>query len=161
LDGVLIDSRRAVKAAYYAAGIEVPPESWGKPWREWLIDACEGDEAEARRVHDLKNEHYPVAILREARRLPCAALAESLYEVELPVYVITGASRDAAMSCMMFLGLDLQLLHQYECTQRDKERVLGRIAEAFHPVGVYYDDHPTIVPSGWAWARVVPKEIRP
>lgn len=159
LDGVLIDSRHAVRAAYERVGVTMPLQAWGRPWREWLIDACEGDENEARRVHNLKNEIYPEMVRRHARQLPLAGYIAALDEKSLPCWVITGASNDAAEAALNFLGLDLGLLNACELDTRAKERWIAEIAKHY-TVGVYFDDQHVIVPRGWALVRVIPREFK-
>lgn len=159
LDGCLIDSRQAVREAYRRAGVEMPPGAWGRPWRDWLIHACEDDEDEARRVHNIKNEIYPEMIRRHARQLPLATYMAALAERGLSCWVITGASHDAAVSALSFLGFDDSLLNAWELDVRGKERKLIEIARHFS-VGTYFDDQHVHVPTGWALVKVIPKEFK-
>jgi hypothetical protein len=60
MDGVLFDTREAVMAAYADAGMVMPHDAFGLSWTEWLIPLV--GEAEARRIHNLKNTLYPMYV---------------------------------------------------------------------------------------------------
>jgi phosphoglycolate phosphatase-like HAD superfamily hydrolase len=104
LDGTLADTRKAVEMSYSYFGVRMPKDAWGKPWQEWLPDAA-GSFKDACLIHVAKNEIYPKMINRYARRLPPADLAFKLFENNIPIQVLTGASEDATISVLNFLQL--------------------------------------------------------
>jgi len=121
LDGTLIDSGRAVLAAYRAAGLEPPPDFWGKPFNAWSDDW---------RAHDKKNKLYPEMLKKFGKRLPCADLMEITGG-----HILTGASRDATLYALQFLNLHVEGIHT-DCDDAEKLRQLGQQEEP----GIYFDD---------------------
>lgn len=105
LDGVLIDSRAAVKAAYLSAGVEQPDDAWGKPAESWLPDLT--DEPGA--VHEAKQRAYPRALVNHARPLAGTEVARRLLKDRVKVTVVTHASWRSATAALAFLKLDVPL----------------------------------------------------
>lgn len=126
LDGTLVDSREAVVQAYRRAGLEPPPDFWGRTAKEWNCPA---------EVHRRKNALYPDTLARFGRRLPLA----DLYDLTGGV-VLTGASYEAALAAMWFLGMTVRLDRVFaSCTLEVKLETLRRLGGP----GLYFDDDPT------------------
>jgi hypothetical protein len=89
LDGVMIDSRRALVAAYRAAGVEHVPNV---PWRAF----CSAEQ------HAEKNRVYPEMLRLYARVLPLGHVADLL-----DWQVLTGASEASVAAIRSALGLRL------------------------------------------------------
>lgn len=132
IDGVIVDTRRAVEAAYLRAGAQVPDGAWGQPWQMWLPDLVGEDEAIA--VHARKNLHYTHYI--EQNGLPKLAgwdVVERLTDDD--VFFCTGASYDAAAAIIQECGyLSAQIIGT-SCDSASKARALRRIN-----ADVYVDD---------------------
>jgi beta-phosphoglucomutase-like phosphatase (HAD superfamily) len=154
LDGVLIDSRQAVEAAYRDAGVEMPSAAWGLPWQSWLIDLCGSDE-KAREVHALKNELYPQKLLEHAQRLPAADIVSALWFMDPhQVRIITGASDRATLAVLEVLNLNRI---QYACglTSQDKTDILRAFVRFGYNMGMYFDDRDDVqIPEGWTRVKV-------
>jgi beta-phosphoglucomutase len=115
LDGVLVDSgahhREAWGAMCRDCGVTPPPEFWrltiGRPAEEAVALLVDGiDRAEARRLAELKREHYA----RLARRglvavEGVAAFVEALARAGVPRAVATSASRRDTEHVLEALGL--------------------------------------------------------
>jgi hypothetical protein len=122
LDGTLIDSHDAVVAAYKAAGITPPADFWGKPFSAW----CDANFA-----HEKKNELYPAMLQKYGKRLPLADLCWLTGGV-----ILTGASEEATLSCLGFLGLLSEVTEIYAgCDDAAKLRYLMA-----NKTGIYFDD---------------------
>lgn len=122
LDGTLIDSKIAVEESYKAAGVSPPPDFWGKPFSAWSGDW---------RAHEMKNELYPEMLKKYGARKFCADLMATTEG-----YILTGASYDAALYAIQFLGLSDATLGIYdECDDARKLRKLEELGE-----GIYFDD---------------------
>lgn len=93
LDGTLLDTRQAVKEAYRAAGVEMPDECWGLPWREWLTMP------NAAEIHKRKNVYYYKTVSIYAKRMPLFSIA---LQGQYPV--ITGASWVAVEHVLLMFG---------------------------------------------------------
>ena len=115
MDGVLVDSgahhRDAWRAMFRDIGVAPPPEFWritiGRPADEAVALLVDGiDHAEARRLADVKREHYS----RLARRgtVPVAgvgAFVQALAHDEVPRAVATSATRRDLERVLGELGL--------------------------------------------------------
>lgn len=154
IDGTLVNSRRAVYWAYSQAGIEMPEEAWGRPWHDWLIDCCGGDESRALDIHRLKNKHYLEGLDRFADPTPLAAMARQMVDSNYPVYVITGGSQEAASIVLKLLGIDLSVLYDTGLSYATKAQALEALWLNSFPRGVYFDDFEVKVPTGWTFVRV-------
>jgi phosphoglycolate phosphatase-like HAD superfamily hydrolase len=123
LDGTLIDSKRAVVEAYKAAGINPPDDFWGKPFSAW----CDANVA-----HERKNDLYPEMLKKYGKRLPTADLM-----AETGGHILTGASYDATLYALGFLGLMTVVDCIYDsCDDATKLRQLEKLGES----GFYFDD---------------------
>lgn len=142
LDGTLIDSQEAVRRAYEAAGVRMPPEAWGKPWREWL-----GDEA----AHRRKEALYPEFLRQYARP---KALYRTAQRLRAPV--LTGASGAAAKAVQEAFGpLSVALAG---ATAEAKGRWLAaRAAGGFYVDDLLHDD-PRLRRQATQWSLLVPRE---
>lgn len=96
LDGTLAHTREAVLEAYRAAGVEPPPDFFGKPWREWLQDE---------EVHRLKNAYYAQFCTKHIKP---TRLVDLYYRTG--GIVITGASREAAEVVMTTIGINPEIV---------------------------------------------------
>lgn len=122
VDGVLADTRNAVRLAYRAAGVEQPEEAWGISWKIWL-PALVGDRAEE--VHLLKQENYEVLIEDGAvDPLPGAAMAKALTEAGHHVHFVTSASQRSAQAVLASLGLDYSWLRASELSPSERAKEL-------------------------------------
>ena len=101
LDGAMIDSRRAVEEAYRRVGIVMPDDAWGKPGVEWL-PALTDDPVWTRA---LKNQEYVVTIHEYGQRLAGAEVFRRLRTEGVECWIVTAASRWAAMIACDFLDL--------------------------------------------------------
>lgn len=146
LDGTLIDTRMAVKAAYKLAGIDMPDWAWGLAWQEWLPKQCG---MESSRFHKLKNQHYPRMLERYAEVLPLYQAA-----IELRAPVLTGASRQAVESILkLWPGINVQ-----GCGMMLAEKIIWLNA---HAPGHYVDDNEFArqeVAKNTQWTPLSPEE---
>lgn len=102
LDGVLINSRRAVEEAYRAAGIEMPPDAWGKSAGEWM----NMKHADYEFIHRQKQEAYPEMLRRFATPLAGARVLREEWQVNgVRNVIVTSASLRSAEDAVVFLGL--------------------------------------------------------
>lgn len=129
LDGVIVDTKRAVIEAYKIAGVDMPPEMWGHPWREWCDE----------RTHNLKNTAYNYTLNKYAVHGPLFGVVRSLGS---DAYVLTGASRDAAVLVRSMFHLNFRLL-SCECSYTSKAATLMSLA--FDKEIVYFDDDADVV----------------
>lgn len=139
LDNTLVYTHTAVIQAYKAAGVIMPPEAWGRPWREWTTQD----------VHDRKCKLYPHILKRYAWTDELFLHAMSMYAP-----VITGASEAAVIALRELFGeLNVQLM---EATRLDKVNWLNE-----HPVGIYVDDDEgtrALVKEGTSWEVMTPAQ---
>lgn len=150
MDGVLLDSRLAVEESYLAAGVRMPSGAWGLPWREWLIEVCNGDEDEAKVVHNAKNALYPAALQEHGRSLPARDLVLDLFEAKKFVRVLTGASNQGAFAAMSFLDLPYEIVTVTRLTNREKTLQLISMLQLGYDRGMYFDDEFGVeMPSEW------------
>lgn len=140
LDGTLFDTHALVVEAYRRAGVEMPPEAWGSPAHEWLPGICGSEHWKW--VHEKKQVYYE-RLLREsppARTTACRAMVElALSGVE--TYVLTGASRDAALSLLKGLQSYHYRLLGTDCDRDRKIRLMRTIG---FDNAVYVDDDPVM-----------------
>jgi beta-phosphoglucomutase-like phosphatase (HAD superfamily) len=153
LDGVLIDTREAVRLAYRAAGVDMPDDAWGRPAFEWLPDLCG---KAAGRVHVRKNEYYPALLAEHGEVLEMALRARLLVETGQPTGVLTGASSEATEAALALLRLRLGFempIIRTSCSRQDKIDTLAGLAVRY-PQGVYVDDQDGVtVPDGWRFEK--------
>jgi phosphoglycolate phosphatase-like HAD superfamily hydrolase len=153
LDGVLIDTRKANKAAYVAAGVEYPLGAYGRSWQEWLPDACKRAGKDVDVVRDLKAKWYPSALRSYAVHLPLANVIHPIHELH-DVTIVTSGSKSNAQSALDFLGIQGI---DWACNLSSNERVAW--LDAFSP-GVYFDDRDDLfsqlLATGWTTCLVTP-----
>jgi hypothetical protein len=138
MDGVLIDSKAYVQSAYHFAGVEMPDGAWGRPWKDWLVDACGGDLDKATTIHRAKNETY-MRILEAGtfEELPGSHVAHTLQQRGVPVHFLTSASVQVARMVINRLDLGAENIIGSGCALEDKVRILN-----VRPIpGYYVDDH--------------------
>lgn len=122
VDGVVGDTRLAVREAYKRVGVRQPEEAWGISWKIWL-PALVGDRAPE--VHAAKQEVYVSLLMRGfATKLPGADMALALLEVGHPVYFVTAASEASARAVLMTFGLPEDLLRGWELSPSDRTEAL-------------------------------------
>lgn len=92
-DGVLFSTKDAVQEAYEHVGISMPSDAYGKPWHQWMMQSLGLTEAEAARLHKLKNEVY-LRLVQEGAVRPLPA--HDVFMKYDQSVVATGASRAAA-----------------------------------------------------------------
>ncbi len=129
LDGVIVNTRLAVEAAYHTAGIKMPPDAWGRPWREW----CDND------THRKKNLAYPTVLREHGHPGPLMWLIVKLRGEAL---VLTGASPDAVNIIRRTFDIDFKVLG-YEQTREQKYEKLSALAR--NQQVVYFDDDRRVV----------------
>ena len=115
MDGVLVDSGAHHREAWVAmcrdCGLTPPPEFWrltiGRPAEEAVALLVNGiDRAEARRLADLKREHYTRLARRGTMAVPGAgAFVAALAREGVPRAVATSASRRDLERILDALGL--------------------------------------------------------
>lgn len=153
-DGVLIDSRKAVKDAYRVAGVEMPDSAWGQPWHTWLPRLVGPRAIE---VHKLKNLAYRGMLFAgrvpSGPGLPVFQLALRHPQAFWPC-IITGASYEAATPGLQMLDIPHRYLSETGCQPHDKVIALQRIASS----GVYFDDlyenHYIAIRAGWRFSHL-------
>ncbi len=102
LDGVLIDSRRAVEAAYKVAGITMPKNAWGKSFREWF----DGSIGELERIHAAKQAAYPAMLKAYARSLAGSEVLRRVVWEGYTAVIVTAASPRSARDALAYLDLE-------------------------------------------------------
>lgn len=162
VDGVLADTRNAVRLAYHCAGVEQPDEAWGISWKLWLPSLV-GDRAEE--VHRLKQMYYESLIDDGAvDPLPGAAMAQALVNAGHFVHFITAASPRSAHAILDSLGLDSLWLRASEISPSERVQELTELrhfytASPYHYVTsfTYVDDREEgariAADSGWGFAH--------
>ena len=141
LDGTLLDTKQAVIEAYRAAGVEMPPDAWGKPWQSWL---------KFRHIHEWKNEHYPAMLRQHVKLLPLWPYAIAGHEI------ITGASEAAVRVIERYFIVKLNV-KRFSATAQDKIDYLLTI-----PPGVYVDDDAEtrrLTEEQTKWRAISPEEF--
>lgn len=131
LDGVLIDTKLAVKEAYKRVGVNMPEDAWGKPYEEW----CSHEE------HELKKEVYPQFVDFLATELPMLGVAKDLDLLpNCNVMILTGASASAVeLLQSKFCFQKLRIL----CWGANTDTKLKCLA-SLPSGGVYFEDNPSI-----------------
>lgn len=144
VDGVLADTRAAVRKAYARAGVEQPEEAWGISWKIWL-PALVGDRAAE--VHVEKQHHYAALLAGGAAdRLPGADMAKALADAGHSVHFVTAASEVSASAVLRTLGLAVEDLWACELSPSDRVKALRDIhsyhhmMERSHGTFTYVDD---------------------
>lgn len=156
VDGVIVDSHAAVRAAYKLVGVEMPDDAWGKPWHVWLPQLV-GSTFEAEDLHGKKNYVY-TAMLRDGQVRPLAGASVAHRLAPAQRSFLTGASAQAARAALRAAGLPRGRLWS-GCTAEDKAARLLRLAGR----GVYVDDDPAAGKSitaaaGWCFVKFVDNE---
>jgi FMN phosphatase YigB (HAD superfamily) len=160
MDGVLIDSQRPVIESYREAGVDVPTDMiWGKPWKDWLIDACAGDGALAAMAHKRKTEIYLKKLENgEVELLPMADTIRLLHDAGHRVGIVTGATGAAAHAVIDRLGLPQSTLLGAQVPIRERATIMRQQGVT----GTYVDDLlEGCIPAkeaGWrfVWAKGAP-----
>ena len=122
MDGVIVDTKTAVKEAYRQAGVEMPDDCWGKPYHEWCSEE----------VHELKKQYYPECLQKYGEKLPIADLARSENS-----WLLTSASKEAIEAVFDLLGFRIPILG-YSVTLEQKIKRLNNI----DGLVIYYEDNP-------------------
>lgn len=141
VDGVLADTRDAVRESYAIAGVDQPDDVWGISWKLWL-PAIVGIEA-APHVHGLKQEAYAKLLeTGAAQRLPGADAAKALMHDGHHVYFVTAASESSAASVLRALKLPQACLEGVELTAAMRTGCLSRLKRMHEDarLHVYVDD---------------------
>lgn len=142
VDGVLCDTRLAVKLAYKEVGVEFPEYAWGLPKQEWFVD----EEA-----HDKKNACYPAFLARYGVRSPiCDFVSDLLATPFSDVAILSSASESAVRSVLDFVGLSEVYILGSGYSAAEKYNAL----QEHWPRGFYVDDNKIAVPPGWFLWRV-------
>lgn len=137
LDGTLFDTRNLVRQAYLAAGVIMPDDAWGKPAGQWLPELVGFKRWHS--VHERKTDIYLHMLRRDPPpRTPAASAMIELALSGVETYVITGASREAALTLLSGFQPYHYRLIGANCDRSlkiTKIRMLGRAHEC-----VYVDD---------------------
>lgn len=146
LDGTLIDSKPFVFEAYRLAGIEMPPEMWGKPWHVW----CGIEE------HSLKVKVYQE--MMDDGIIPVLPAAEVLRAQLLrgeDCYILTGAAHEAVWGFIKREKLVRAQLLGWSATEWHKKNALARLSQRTRRHITYVDDDAVahIVPSPGAFVQ--------
>ena len=153
VDGVIADTHALVRLAYRRAGVEMPIEAWGRPWREWLIELC-GDADKAHHIHSRKTRFY-TGMLQEglATPLPACNVVRRLVAMRHDVHLITSASPAAATALLLAVGLPLKILYGSGLTKVMKVDALCKLDKC----GTYIDDMAVGADiadaAGWSFVR--------
>lgn len=140
VDGVLADTRQAVKDAYFAVGVDQPDDVWGLSWRLWL-PAIVGDDAPQR--HAAKQIFYENALKNgDLPRLAGADLARALIDAGNVVHFVTAASERSACAVIEAVELPTELLWDSELSADARCAALKGIASHCVDFGsfTYIDD---------------------
>lgn len=140
LDGVLADTRSAVRDAYAIAGVAMPDEAWGHPWMTWLPKYLGGNVLAARELHTRKTIAYAEMVRTgQVSELPAAGVVRALTRRTPPsVLVLTSASMDSARPLMHALHLKTNILAGVQLTLSQR---VGMVTEWAHiSPGAYFDD---------------------
>lgn len=124
MDGTLVDTRVAIKEAYRLAGINMPDDAFGRPWRKWCPVA----------VHQNKNVHYQKTI-ELASEMWCMGALRELVLLHRPVYILTGASTEAVHAVIRRFNIHPSVRFKAELSRHQKANWL-----LIHGLGVYVDD---------------------
>ena len=124
MDGTLVDSLRAVREAYKAAGFSLPEEAWGRPASDW---DCPPD------VHAMKARLYPGILRKWGRRMQAADLLEVTNGA-----VLTAASLQAVEAVRKYLGVNFPIVGA-GCTREMKLNILEAEAQKQARI-IYVDD---------------------
>jgi phosphoglycolate phosphatase-like HAD superfamily hydrolase len=126
LDGTLIESEAAVRAAYQAAGVTMPPGVWGAPVGDW----CTPEQ------HAAKQEAYPQMLQQHAsggRALPLWRWIPATGRV-----IVTGASEASALAALRWLDIPHHFLALTGADADAKARYISARMASHNPV-VYVD----------------------
>jgi hypothetical protein len=123
MDGTIVDSYLAVRAAYKKAGLALPEDAWGKTAAEWDCPQA---------VHEMKKRLYPTILRSHGRRLHAADLLEIVHG-----HVLTGASIEAVDAVRKFLGFKFDVVG-HSCNQDRKINILRQLSRE-HKI-IYVDD---------------------
>lgn len=142
LDGTLVETLTAVRAAYLAAGVVVPETAYNQPVGDWCTPA----------QHDAKNNVYRLMLLRYGK--PNMLLYLYAWQTRSPV--LTGASQRAVELVQELYGpLNVELVG---ATLDQKIAWLNAQSEP----GTYVDDDPVArerVQQETRWNSISPGEF--
>lgn len=138
LDGVLIDSRRAVEMAYIEAGAELRPSDWGRSASEWM-GRFPPDTAE--KIHRMKQHYYPKMLSLYANPLAGSYVAQLLAKDGIGVWVLTSASLISAVDALRFLGI-YNICEVVRSVPRSRKITALQRWSIDHRVRCYVDDDP-------------------
>jgi phosphoglycolate phosphatase-like HAD superfamily hydrolase len=137
LDGVLADTKRAVKEAYRVAGVIMPEAAWGKPIEDWLGPETLDDGSSLHLVHEAKQLHYPSMLRRYATPLAGTDVVKLLQAQGHKIIITTHASHTSAMDVLTWLQLDVPLF-----STTHKARTLQHNLPACHVDDFWFEDCP-------------------
>ncbi len=125
MDGTLVDTTRALIAAYEYAGVIAPAGKLHLPWRDWCTPM----------QHDRKNAAYEYFLRKHANPMPLLKWA-----VDNQSPVLTAASSAAVLAVQRAFNVILRV-SVHSATTHDKIRTLNT-ASANGVTGTYVDDDP-------------------
>lgn len=102
MDGVLADTEKAVRKAYWAVGVEMPANAWGMPADEWLPGLV-GRQADD--IHLAKTLVYPAVLSQFGRELAGGEVLRHIRNDGHDVAIVTHASVEAAKTVRDWLNL--------------------------------------------------------
>lgn len=143
LDGVLVNTHDLVVKAYRKVGVNMPPDAYGKPWTDWLVEYMRGDLNRAEITHNRKVYKYS-QMLHQIEELPCADLLRNLVASDVPVGVLTGSSRATAVVILHKIGVPAGTGLVTGCSLETKKHELRTMP---YDRVFYIDDMPK--PEGW------------
>jgi phosphoglycolate phosphatase-like HAD superfamily hydrolase len=164
IDGVLVDSRAAVRAAYASAGIDMPEDAWDKPWQDWLTKMV-GSYDRAVMIHSAKNNSYLTHLSARVTPLFPSVVAHELIENGHRVCIATGASKVACDAVLEQLGLRQSVRVLGTCLKlgQKKSNVRAASRDTLKKRGeftIYVDDNAEIVSDIKKWELPHLKAIR-
>ena len=150
MDGVLFDTKSAVKAAYSAVGLNAD-EAQGRTWREWLVPKY--GQHVARQLHEAKNMHYLKMIERDLVPIfPNLNTLRAELDLGHVTGIVTSASEEAtralllkhltadqinALHCIVFEAGYMQKKHTLLAHTPFAHVNMARVDERF----IYVDDN--------------------
>jgi len=133
LDDTPFFTRDAVRKAYVRAGVIMPDDMWGKPWRFWTTA-----EVHARKIREYEKMIHDDELIPAT---PAMTVMRELAQTGHHVYLLTGASKMTSQRLLMREGVHPRELTgmQFNCSSLDKAKHLRNLL-VVAPSVVYIDD---------------------
>lgn len=143
VDGVLVDSHDFTVECYKKAGVQMPANAFGKPWKAWLVDYFDGDYNQATNVHENKSLFYRThAIARASMNvLPAARLAR-VFMMMHENFDVKFISSSSELTMKMNINVAALPWNNYGVTDACEKGTLAKnmYLASLGSTGVYIDD---------------------